>query len=512
MKNPWNDMILLLPLQEFMSLTSVQGKLRASAPCLIFYVDSLHAAWILHQVPPKLLRKSICNELMVALAPNIPQQINGGVCVSGFSVPRLEGSVSCCCVGRRNRYCGSLGGSDGGSQALVVVVAVVAAEEGSRADGSYGRTQAAARAGKKGSSVRRETVWNKERREAVILVAWPAMLARAAAEGITRDCSNVASCRGGNTGWAVLTAKEENGSRGRSRGDWSGRQRRCGRRWNSGERTAAVRSCGCGRGLEMAASGRRRSRVGAVVAEWGLRQQRQGRWRRKGRGSDAAVRGWRHRRSLMGLKAIDEGNQRLRLEAVAVDRAGKSAAGRVASSDQRRGWRDAGESSGDGVGGCGRRLEGTVIVEQGRRQRGSGVDVRSDQRAWKEGEGSKKQQRDRDDGRKNYSGESRIGHNVIFAGGARELQQLIAVAASGRGEGRGEKRCWRRGWAATLAARAGTYGRWRRQQQGRWMLQGRGGDFVGYRWKMGLRRKVRAAGSNNKIGGMAGKIGVAKVG
>ncbi|RRT62791.1 hypothetical protein B296_00003977 [Ensete ventricosum] len=55
MKNPWNDMILLLPLQEFMSLTSVQGKLRASAPCLIFYVDSLHAAWILHQVPPKLL-------------------------------------------------------------------------------------------------------------------------------------------------------------------------------------------------------------------------------------------------------------------------------------------------------------------------------------------------------------------------------------------------------------------------------------------------------------------------
>ncbi|RRT62789.1 hypothetical protein B296_00003978 [Ensete ventricosum] len=73
MKNPWNDMILLLPLQEFISWTSVQGKLRASAPCLIFYVDSLHAAWILHQVPPKLLRKSICNEFMVALAPNIPQ-------------------------------------------------------------------------------------------------------------------------------------------------------------------------------------------------------------------------------------------------------------------------------------------------------------------------------------------------------------------------------------------------------------------------------------------------------
>ncbi|RWV95799.1 hypothetical protein GW17_00041530 [Ensete ventricosum] len=55
MKNPWNDMIALLPLQEFMSLTFVQGKLRASSLCSIFYVDSLHTAWILHQVPPKLL-------------------------------------------------------------------------------------------------------------------------------------------------------------------------------------------------------------------------------------------------------------------------------------------------------------------------------------------------------------------------------------------------------------------------------------------------------------------------
>ncbi|RRT82675.1 hypothetical protein BHE74_00002077 [Ensete ventricosum] len=71
MKNPWNDMISLLPLQEFMSLTSVQGKLRASALYSIFYVDSLHAVWILHQVPPKLLRPSICIELMVALMPTI---------------------------------------------------------------------------------------------------------------------------------------------------------------------------------------------------------------------------------------------------------------------------------------------------------------------------------------------------------------------------------------------------------------------------------------------------------
>ncbi|RRT82843.1 hypothetical protein B296_00012932 [Ensete ventricosum] len=64
-------MISLLPLQEFMSLISIQGKLHASAPCSLFYIDSLHAAWILHQVPPKLLHFSICIELMVALTPAI---------------------------------------------------------------------------------------------------------------------------------------------------------------------------------------------------------------------------------------------------------------------------------------------------------------------------------------------------------------------------------------------------------------------------------------------------------
>ncbi|RRT34637.1 hypothetical protein B296_00046404 [Ensete ventricosum] len=36
MKNLWNGIISLLPLQEFMSLTSVQGELRASA--LYFYL------------------------------------------------------------------------------------------------------------------------------------------------------------------------------------------------------------------------------------------------------------------------------------------------------------------------------------------------------------------------------------------------------------------------------------------------------------------------------------------
>ncbi|RWV84470.1 hypothetical protein GW17_00053807 [Ensete ventricosum] len=66
-------MIPLLPLQEFMPLTSVQGKLRASAPCSIFYIDSLHTTWILHQVPPKSLRSSICIELIMTLVSTIPR-------------------------------------------------------------------------------------------------------------------------------------------------------------------------------------------------------------------------------------------------------------------------------------------------------------------------------------------------------------------------------------------------------------------------------------------------------
>ncbi|RRT84394.1 hypothetical protein B296_00004511 [Ensete ventricosum] len=66
-------LIPLLPLQEFISLTSVQGKLHASAPCSIFYVDSLYAAWTLRQVLPKLLCSSICIELMVTLTPTIPR-------------------------------------------------------------------------------------------------------------------------------------------------------------------------------------------------------------------------------------------------------------------------------------------------------------------------------------------------------------------------------------------------------------------------------------------------------
>ncbi|RZR87284.1 hypothetical protein BHM03_00014657 [Ensete ventricosum] len=54
-----------------MSLTPVQGKLCASASCFIFYIDSLHATWILYQVPPKLLCPSICIEWMVLVTSTL---------------------------------------------------------------------------------------------------------------------------------------------------------------------------------------------------------------------------------------------------------------------------------------------------------------------------------------------------------------------------------------------------------------------------------------------------------
>ncbi|RWW28230.1 hypothetical protein GW17_00007306 [Ensete ventricosum] len=66
-------MISFSSLQEFMSLTFIQGKLRASAPYFILYFDSRHVAWIFHQVLPKLLYPSIYIKLMVALAPTISQ-------------------------------------------------------------------------------------------------------------------------------------------------------------------------------------------------------------------------------------------------------------------------------------------------------------------------------------------------------------------------------------------------------------------------------------------------------
>ncbi|RRT72934.1 hypothetical protein B296_00033966 [Ensete ventricosum] len=59
MKNLWNNKISLFLLQEYMSLTSVQRKLRASVPCFIFYVDSFHVAWVLYKAPRKLLQPSI---------------------------------------------------------------------------------------------------------------------------------------------------------------------------------------------------------------------------------------------------------------------------------------------------------------------------------------------------------------------------------------------------------------------------------------------------------------------
>ncbi|RZR95547.1 hypothetical protein BHM03_00024403 [Ensete ventricosum] len=90
-------MIPLLPLQEFMSLTSVQGKLYASTPCSIFYIDSIHAGWILYQVPPKLLHLLICIELMVTLTPTIPQVSPSlsPIATSALSVPSFDVAMGC---------------------------------------------------------------------------------------------------------------------------------------------------------------------------------------------------------------------------------------------------------------------------------------------------------------------------------------------------------------------------------------------------------------------------------
>ncbi|RRT66031.1 hypothetical protein B296_00000229 [Ensete ventricosum] len=87
-----------------MPLISVQGKFRASAPCSIFYVDSLHAAWILHQVSPKSLRSSICIELIVALASTIlraspPLSL---IFTSTRSVPSYNVALDCSLTLSRN--------------------------------------------------------------------------------------------------------------------------------------------------------------------------------------------------------------------------------------------------------------------------------------------------------------------------------------------------------------------------------------------------------------------------
>ncbi|RWV87232.1 hypothetical protein GW17_00050803 [Ensete ventricosum] len=97
MKNPWNDMIPLLPLQKFMPLTYVQRKHRASAPCSIFYVDSLRAAWIVHQVPPKSLHSSICTELIVALMSTIPRvsPLLSSISASIISGPSYDVALNC---------------------------------------------------------------------------------------------------------------------------------------------------------------------------------------------------------------------------------------------------------------------------------------------------------------------------------------------------------------------------------------------------------------------------------
>ncbi|RRT63353.1 hypothetical protein B296_00042767 [Ensete ventricosum] len=66
-------MIPLLPLQEFMSSTSIQGKLRVFASwSSIFYVDSFHADWILHQFLSSVYKP--LHEYRVLRVSNSPHQ------------------------------------------------------------------------------------------------------------------------------------------------------------------------------------------------------------------------------------------------------------------------------------------------------------------------------------------------------------------------------------------------------------------------------------------------------
>ncbi|RWV80680.1 hypothetical protein GW17_00058009 [Ensete ventricosum] len=97
MKNPWNNMIPLLPLRVFMSLTFVKGKLCVSALYSIFYVDSSYTTWTLCQVPPKWLRSLICIELMVALAPTIPRvsPLLSLITTLTLSVPSYDVAMDC---------------------------------------------------------------------------------------------------------------------------------------------------------------------------------------------------------------------------------------------------------------------------------------------------------------------------------------------------------------------------------------------------------------------------------
>ncbi|RZS11588.1 hypothetical protein BHM03_00042933 [Ensete ventricosum] len=169
------------------------------------------------------------------------RQISGGVCVGGFSVPRLEGGVSCYCwqqkkeaerMSHRENIGSGKGREEEGQQRHLQ-------RRNRRCDLLEGKDWCWGYGGNQ--TQRRETMWNKERSEvegalrAAILVARPAMLATAAAKGIATDCSDAAGCKGGDSGWAILATEEEDGSSGRSRGGWSGRQQRCGRRRTMGK-------------------------------------------------------------------------------------------------------------------------------------------------------------------------------------------------------------------------------------------------------------------------------------
>ncbi|RZS23241.1 hypothetical protein BHM03_00056137 [Ensete ventricosum] len=85
MRDPWNDIISLLPLQELMSFFNLCPR---KASCLYFMFHFLcrliHAAWALHQAPPKLFHSSIYIEFMVALVSTILRVnlLSSSVCTS----------------------------------------------------------------------------------------------------------------------------------------------------------------------------------------------------------------------------------------------------------------------------------------------------------------------------------------------------------------------------------------------------------------------------------------------
>ncbi|RWW68240.1 hypothetical protein BHE74_00024249 [Ensete ventricosum] len=95
------------------------------------------------------------------------------------------------------------------------------------------------------------------------------MLATAVVKGIARDYNDICWLQRRRQWLGILAIEEEDDSRDISKGNWSERHQWCGWRRNNGERTVATGSCGCSRGLEMAALGRGRRGGGVGIGQRG---------------------------------------------------------------------------------------------------------------------------------------------------------------------------------------------------------------------------------------------------